>query len=124
MLFLQLSFLDGWFVGFYTEGTVRDNAFTAQARRALYLVSRYNLANFPSYLSIFLASAALLIWRVGWRSLPFPVMAFLAALGFMLPHIAFGQEPFARYTVISSEFLLWASAWMLTVQALRVTKID
>lgn len=123
--FLKSSFFDSWFVGLYTEewnrpwlslplGPSRTPGLAAG--HMLVWIERNNIADFPVYLLVFLSSAALFVWRVGNRSLGFLGTSLLAAFGFMLPHIVFGQDPLARYTVNSSQFLLGLTAWMLTIQ--------
>jgi hypothetical protein len=83
------------------------------------------LARIDLYFAAYALTSLLVLYRSGLRGLLVSLAGLAAAIGFMVPHIVFGQAPIPRYTVNSSELLLMIMAFQIvTLGRLRLPQWD
>lgn len=113
ILFQLKTFKDGWYASHFTIKPVRENVVTRLIHRLNKQTADHNVASLPIYIVFFCFTTLGAVRNGSLHALKLAALALIAAGGFLLPHLLFGQGAIARYTVNSSEFLLAMSAWQL-----------
>jgi hypothetical protein len=109
-LFLQETFRNGWFAGHFTDGEMRDNPVTQFILKLNTWIVNKNYANLLIYGVIFVFASVAALFAARNSTLNVFALGATAAFGFMLPHLIFGQEAMARYTIVPMTCLCWVTA--------------